>query len=332
MTSKQLYEAIGQIDDRYLEMVDAPEKENTNRNRKHVTVRKAITYILAAAICISILAVTAMAAGWIPNIFAAVEPVWEGDKIILEEVLQAPQGEQIVEQFSAPELDFTQFTLYERYYDGEKILLGYDKSKIIPGTIVGLQPDEDLLAKIKERPLWQDAAPEGQNTDDLEIMHENGWITEEAYQGVWDHKTENAEKYGLTKHQQFLLDRQLKEDLSPEEYEKFWNILLETGVCCVAIPSDVYISDHIWVNDADCGEVLSPEVGNFRSEYSTDVGDCIILTPLPEAGRNKETVTVKMNLRSGWTYWYIEQEGDVYCYYAPYPAYPVTVTVKNINK
>lgn len=329
MKQDKLYEAFSYIDDRYLDLVDTPQKESNTM--KHINVRKTLTYLLAAALCISILAVTAMAAGWIPNIFASVEPVWEEDAKILEEVLQAPQQEQTVEQFSAPELDFTQFTLYERYYDGEKILLGYDKSKIMPDTIVGLQPDDELLAKIKERPIWQNAAPEGQTTDDLETMHENGWITEEAYQGVLDNKTENAEKYGLTKHQQFLLDRYLKEELSPEEYEKFWNILLETGVCCVAVPQDLYIADHIWVNDADCGEVLSPEVGNFRSEYSTDVGDCIILTPLPEAGRDQESVTVKMNLRSGWMYWYIELEGDVYQRYVPNPEYPITVTVENIN-
>lgn len=332
MRSQNLFEAFSYIDDWYLDIADAPAKElsNMKQQTKHFSKRKTFTVLLAAAICISLLTVTAAAAGWIPNIFAAVKPVWEEDAEILEEALQVTQ-EPNVESFSAPELDFTQFTLYERYYNGEKILLGYDKSKIMPDTIVGIQPDNELMAKIKEIPCWKQAAAPEQNTDDLETMYENGWITEEAYQGVLDSRTEKAKEYGLSKRWQITLDRQLKEELTQEQYDRFWKILTETGSCCVAIPQDLYISDHIWVNDADCGEVLSPEVGNFRSDYSTDVGDCIILSPLPEAGRNQESVTVKMNLRSGWTYWYVELEGDVYQRYVPNPAYPITVTVKNIN-
>lgn len=330
MTGRELYEAIGQIDDRFLDLLDTPEKEKINMKQKHFTARKTLTYLLAAAICVSILAVTAMAAGWIPNIFAAVKPVWEEDAKILEEVLQVTQA-QTVEQFSAPELDFTQFTLYERYYDGEKILLGYDNSKVIPDPIVGFQPDESLLEKITQRPLWSDAAAPDQTSDDLEMMHAQGWITEEAYQGVMDSRTENAKKHGLRKRWQVILDSQLKEELTTEQYDQFWKILLETGTCCVAIPQDLYVSDHIWVNGSDCGEVLNQEVGNFRSDYTTEVGNCIILTPLPEAGQNQESVTVKMNLRSGWTYWYVELEGDVFQYYAPNPAFPITVTVENVN-
>lgn len=332
MKSKMLYEAFGYIDDLYLDIVDAPQMETTDTKKetRRFSARRTFTLLLAAVLCISILIVTAMATGWIPNIFASVEPVWEEDAKILEEVLQVTQ-EQTVEQFSAPELDFTQFTLYERYYDGEKILLGYDNSKVIPDPIVGFQPDESLFTKIIQRPLWKDTAAPSQTSDDLETMHLQGWITEEAYQGVLDSRTENAKEHGLYKRWQIILDRQLKEALTTEQYDQFWSILLETGTCCVAIPQDLYVSDHIWVNDADCGEVLSPEVGNFRSDYTTEVGKCIILTPLPEAGRNQESVTVKMNLRSGWTYWYVELEGDVYQYYAPNPAFPITVMIENIT-
>ena len=288
MNSRKLYEAFNYVDDWYLDIVDAPAKETTNMKspKQTFSAKRFFSIALAAAFCVSILAVTAMAAGWIPNIFASVDPVWEEDAKILEEVLQVTQ-EPKVESFSAPELDFTQFTLYERYYDGEKILLGYDKSKVMPEPIVGFQPDEALLAQIMESDI------EGQEA---------------------------------------VVYPPLEEKLSQEQYEQFQRILSENGVCCVAIPSEVYVADHIWVNDADCGEVLSPTCGNFRSDYTTEFGDCIILTPLPEAGRNQDTVTVKLNLRSGWDYWYVQSSGNILHTYVPNPAFPITVTIENVNK
>ena len=331
MTGRELYEAIGQVDEKYLDMVDTPEMENTNMILKHFTVRKTITYILAAAICISILTITAMAAGWIPNIFAAVKPSTKEDADILEAAIQVSQSLE-PETVTVPEVDFTQFTLFERYYDGESILLGYDLNKVMPETIVGFQPDPQLLARIKELPCWMQASNPEQTDDNLENMYTQGFITEETYQGTLDSRTENAKKYGLDRYWQITTDSRMKEELSAEQYDKFWKILLEDGACCVVIPQKAFVADHIYINGNDCGEVLGPDCGSFRSDYTTELGECILLNPIPESTRNLNTVDISIRLKSGWHYWYMELDGDVYEKYVPNDAYDATFTLENVNK
>lgn len=332
MKSEKLYDAFNYIDDWYLDIADAPYKE-TNKMKKfesHFSPRRAVTVLLAAAICVSILAVTAMAAGWIPNIFAAVNPAFPEDAEVLDAAIEATQ-EQFVETVSVPEANFSQFTLYERYYDGESILLGYDFSKIMPEPVVGCQPDEELFAQIKEMPEYMRTPVTGMTDDTLELKVELGLLEQEEYETILSSRSEYAKKYDLRKSMQLQMDWEMKSVLSPEQYEQFWKILSETGSCCVAIPAEPWISDHIYVNDTDCGEVLGPDCGNFRADYTTDVGDCILLKPLPEAGRNQESVTVEFSLRSGWHYWYMELDGDVYTHFENNPAYETAFTLENVN-
>ena len=333
MKSKALYEAFGYVEDKYLDMVDAPEKENLEMKQKHEhpVARKSVTFLIAAAICVSILAVTAMAAGWIPNIFAAVDPAFPEDAEILEAALQVTQTQE-VETVSVPEIDFTQFTLYERYYDGESILLGYDLSKVMPEPVIGYQPDDELLAQIKHMPIWQQTARPEQTDDNLENMYALGYLTEEEYKGTLESRTEYAKQYGLDKYWQIIMDSEMKQILSPEQYEKFWDILLETGSCCVALPTEPWVGDHILVNGTDFGEFIGPGLpGNFRTDYTTDVGDCILLAPIPENTRNLDSVNVEISLRSSWRYLYIELDGDVYEHYVQNPPYPATFTLENVN-
>lgn len=330
MTDRELYEAIGQVDEKYLDIVDTPEKENTYMKRKHFTVRKTITYILAAAICISILTVTAMAAGWIPNIFASVEPAFEKDAEILEAALQVTQTQE-PETVTVPEVDYTQFTLYERYYDGASILLGYDLSKVMPEPVVGCVPEGELKEKLMEMPEYQRASHPDLTDDTLELRVELGIYTQEQYEEILDKRSEYAKKHDLRKEYQIIMDLDMKNTLSPEQYEAFWKILEETGSCCVAIPSKPWIADHIYVNDTDCGEVLGPDCGNFRTDYETDVGDCILLSPLPDAGLNQDSVEVELTLRSGWYYWYMELDGDVYSCFENNTPYPAVFTLENVN-
>ena len=330
MNTNELYNLIGQVDDRYLDLADAPAKENVNMNKTHITARKALTYFLAAAIAVSLLMVTAAAAGWIPNIFAAVKPSFPEDAAVLEAALQVTQTQE-PEIVTVPEVDFTQFTLFERYYDGESILLGYDLTKVIPETVVGYQPDAELLAKIQELPRWRQAMHPDLKNDDLETMYADGFLTEEAYRETLEMRTEKAIQYNLSKYWQIHTDCELKQKLSAEDYEKFWDILLENGSCCVAFPGEPYVSDHIFVNGADCGEVLGPDCGNFRSDYETEAGSCILLKPLPEAGQDQDSATVELRLRSGWYYWYMELDGDVYERYEPNPDYTAVFTLENVN-
>lgn len=325
----ELYEAFSYVDDKYLDIAEAPFV--SHQASHHFTLRRTISITLAAAICISILAVTAVAAGWIPNIFAAVEPSFREDAVILEAAVEATL-EQEVEAVSVPEIDFTQFTLYERYYDGESILLGYDLSKVTPELIVGYQPDAQMLETIKEVPRWKQAAHPDQKDDNLETMYAQGFITEEAYLGVLEMKTDYAKQYGLEKHWQIVTDYEMKKTLSAEQYEKFWDILLKTGSCCVAIPTQPWVGDHILVNGTDFGEFIGPGLpGNFRTDYTTEVGNCIVLNPIPESTRNLDSVDVEISLRSSWQYLYMELDGDVYERYVQNPPYQATFTLKNVN-
>ena len=140
MKETQLYEAFSYVDDKYLDMVDTLQKEQTEMKEKTTVLsfRKAITFILAAAFCVSILGITAMAAGWIPNIFKTAQKEYPIAEDVLEEAIQAIQTQpQQPEVVQIPEMDLSKLTLFERYYDGEKILLGYDLDAIIPAPVAG---------------------------------------------------------------------------------------------------------------------------------------------------------------------------------------------------
>lgn len=330
MNVKELYEAIGQVDEKYLDLVDTPTKETTNMKRPHVTTRKTLTYILVAAIAVSLLTVTAAAAGWIPKIFAAVKPFSAEDADILDAAQQLTQAIE-PETVTVPEIDFTQFTLFERYYDGESISLGYDLRKVMPENVVGFQPDAELLAKITHTPDFVQTPIPGQTEDTLEQWVELGALTQEQCNEILSDRTEHAKQYNLNKFHQIQMDLDLKYILTAEQYEKFWMILSETGSCCVATPTEPWVGDHIYLNDTDCGEVLGPDCWSFRSDYTTGAGDCIILSPLPENTRNLDVVEVALSLKSGWKYWYMELDGDAYSYYVQNPPYQATFTLENAN-
>lgn len=329
MNSKTIFEAISYVDDRYLEMVDTPEMEKRTMKQRTFT-RKTLTVLIAAAICASLLTVTAMAAGWIPKIFASVTNVFPEDAEVLEDAVDAAL-EQTIETVTVPEVDFTQFTLYERYYDGESILLGYDLTKVIPETIVGFRPDSELLSKIKNIAKYEETPIYGQTCDDLEEYVSLGVMSQEEYETVLNDRTEYGKKHDLKKYQQILMDLDMKHTLTEEQYEQFWAILSETGSCCVAIPSQPWIADHVYVNDTDCGVVLGPGCGTFRTDYSTEEGECMVLHPLPDVAKHQHSVSVKLNLRSGWNYWYMELEGDVYHHFESNEPYPAVFTIENVN-
>lgn len=329
MKRDKLYEAFNYIDDWYLDIVDAPTKEANEM--KHYTLRRVITVAIAAAVCISLLGVTAMAAGWIPNIFASVKPSTPEEQEILDAAVQVTQAQE-PEVVSVPEVDFTQFTLFERYYDGESILLGYDLSKIMPQPIVGIQPEAELMERITDMREFEHTPFPGQTDDTLDLRVSLGIMTPEERDYLLDNRTENGKKYDLQKYWQIYMDGHMKQTLSAEQYEQFWNILTETGSCCIAVPAKPWVGDHVLVNGHDCFEVLGSDCWSYRRDYTTDQGDCILLDPLPEAGRNQSSVTVELDLRSGWDYWYMELEGDVYTAFESNPIHQAIFTLENVNK
>ncbi len=268
MNGKELFEILNDVEDRYLSSVDAPEKENDTMKQNYI--RKPITFFIAAAICVSILTVTAFAAGWVPGIFQALAEKEPYEQELFEAAAQANTDAQ-PEMKEISHLDFSKFTLFERYYDGETILLGYDMSLILPEPSIGYVPSDEEMEFIKQQT---------------------------AFPGPEENPEANIDAF-----KQYLHDI-----LSEEAYVQAWSSMEENGYVCV-MTHNVFIGDHIYVNGADIGEVLSMEVGNMRYDYETEEGSCIRLNPLPEAGRNQEQVTVTLKLKSSERYEYFDMEG-----------------------
>lgn len=325
MTSMELLELLGEARDKYI-LEAHQEKESETRKQNHFSARKAIVYLIAAAICISLLTVTAAAAGWIPNIFAAVKPVSQLDQDILEAAQQVTQP-QTPEIVAVPDTDYTKITLFQRYYDGESIALGFDLSSVKHQPIVGLQPEEALMEDLTKTPRHES----GLADDTLEYQVELGLMTQEEYEENMDSRSDHAKKNGLHKLNQLAMDEGLKDYLTPENYDLFWQILERDGACCVAVPYNPYVGDHISINGDDGTKMIMQDGCSIRSDYTTEEGDCILLSPIPEEARNLPSVTVDLKLKSGWSYLYMELEGDTYWIYKPNPDYVATFTIENSN-
>lgn len=290
MNGRELYEAFSYVEDRYLDMADAPEMECMEM-KHHFSGRRLFAVLVAAAICISILTVTAVATGWIPGIFNALKEKYPQDEELFSAAAQA-NTDAVPDIREIPQLDLSKFVMKERYFDGETILLGYDLDLILPEPVVGIQPEEALLKKIKK----------GTRISRIGWEKPQSWFQEPA--------TENAIKHDLLE-DAFTMDRMLKGTLSKEEYEKTWNLLETQGYVCVAV-RDVWLSDTILINGRDIREDFNSETNAYsgRTDYTSELGDCLRLDPLPESVKNQDHVTVTLTVRSAVQYWYMDLKGN----------------------
>lgn len=327
MSAKKLYEAFGYIDDWYLDVVDAPQKEisEMKNETKHFSARRTFTLILAAVLCISILTITAAAAGWIPGIFAALKEKYPEDQALFEAAAEAnATAEPVTFAVEITEVDASKLTLFEKYYDGQTILLGYDLEAILPEPVVGYEPDEALLKEIKNDELRYAFTYVEDGDDSVDTLLAKGVIDQEGYDGILNGRSDYAKKYDLRNENSIMMDNELKAMLTEEDYEKFWNQLIRTGYGCVVTQS-IYIGDHKYVNGEDMPDP------NEIWEYETDTGSCLRLESLPEAGRDQESVTVDLKLKSSKIYWYMELEGHAYMQYIPNQDQIVSFTLENVN-
>lgn len=291
MSSKQLFEAFSYIDDRYLDIADASVKEE-----RHLSWRRLTTIALAAALCISLLTVTAMATGWIPGFFASLKEKYPQDAQLFEAAAQA-NTDAVPEITDIPSMDLSKFVLLERYFDGETILIGYDLDLVVSDPVVGFEPEEALLKQIKKSIR----------------MSSIGWDSRESWMD------DDSEGYGVKynfKQDGYSMDKMMKGTLSPEDYEKAWDILEETGWVCVAI-RDAYISDHVLINGYDPMDLYDPETNAYgsRTDYTEEMGTCLRLEPLPEDIKQLESVNVTLKINSAVEYWYLDMTGNGRVYY-----------------
>lgn len=287
MSGKKLYQALNQVDDRYLSMAEDFRKESDEM--KFTFKRKTLTGLLAAVICVSMLAVTAMANSWIPGIFQELKEENPWDAELFEAAAQA-NTEIVPLIVEIPKMDASKFVLLEKYFDGETILMGYDLDVMIPEPVAGFQPDKALMRSIKRAGI-NIRAPRAAEDGDLR---------------------EKAEKYHLSA-STYAVAEMMKENLPAEEYEKAWQLLEAQGWVCMVL-QEAWIGDHILLNGQ---EHYDPETNPdaLRADYKTEYGDCIRLEVLPETVRNQETVTITMRVMTGVQYWYMDLEGNGRVYY-----------------
>lgn len=292
MKSKKLFDAFGYIDDRYLDIVDAPEKEyiEMNADKKHCFTRRSVSFLIAAAICVSILAVTAMAAGWIPILFKSLKEKYPQDAELFEAAAEA-NNDAVPTVMKIPHLDLSQFVLLEQYFDGNTILIGYNFDVVLPEPVVGIEPDNELLQEIQNSTKITDIAWSGSEC----------WLTTPA--------TENASKHTLEA-DAAEMDRMLKGTLSETDYNKAWQWMNTQGYVCIAV-RNAWLGDHILINGADTVEAyLESNAYADRTEYTSELGNCIRLEPLPDDIRTQEQITVTLNVRSSVEYWYMDMNGE----------------------
>ena len=297
MNGRTLFEAIGYVDDQYLDMVDAPEKENLemNTDKKRAVTRKSITFLIAAAICVSVLTMTAMAAGWIPGFFNTLKEKFPQDAELFDAAAQA-NIDAVPEIMEIPHLDLSQFVLLEDYFDGETILIGYNLDIILPSPAVGIEPNNELLKEIKNSTKITSTSWSGSEK----------WLAEPT--------TENAVKHNLAINAAEM-DRMLKGTLSESDYQRAWEWMNTHGYVCIAV-QNAWLGDHILINGVDTVEAYQASNAYAdRTEYTTEWGNCIRLEPLPEDVQNQEKVTVTLDVRSSVNYWYMSMDGEGRIYY-----------------
>ena len=306
MKEKQLWDAFGAIDERYLEIA-----EKTTAPQRRISLRRTAGLILAAAICLSLLAVTAVAAGWVPSIFELLQEQFPQETVYAQ-AAQASQA-QIPEVVELPKMDASKFVLSQSYYDGQTILLGYNLEEMLPEPVVGYQVDEDLLREIK----GTSQSFEG--------------IDRKTYEEIFGPLPEYVQEHSM-KRDALAMEGELRQILSPEAYEKMWKLLLQNGSVCVVTQS-LYLSDHALVNGIDTVTTLDYNTGMIgMTDIQTEAGTCLYLNPLPDAGQNQSSVTVELKVKSGFQYWYLELEGHGYKAYAPNQEQSISFTLDNVQE
>lgn len=293
MRSQKLYEAFSYIDDWYLDIADTSHAEV--KEMKHNTLKRTVMIAIAAAVCVSLLAVTAAAAGWIPGLFYALKELYPQDEKLFNAAAQA-NTDAVPEIIQLPQLDLSQFVLLEQYFDGETILIGYDTNIELPEPAVGFEPDSDLLDKIRN----------GTRMTEMSWSNTESWHTEPD--------TENAVKYRFPE-DGIEMDRMLKATLSDQAYQTAWELMEKQGYVCIAV-RDAWIGDHLLINGVDTVEAyLESNAYADRTEYTSDLGKCIRLEPLPENIRTQEQITVTLNVKSSVSYWYMDMSGEGRVYF-----------------
>jgi len=343
MNRELLSKAFGDIDESFIAQAYRPVPEDTSGSSgKSIRLKKKriLTLALAAALLLS-LSVAAYAKGWMAPIFHSARyvipdpedrrPDREAYYTEIEEknaVFEA--AEQYMnergptpESVHLPELDDSEISLLERYYNGNMLALGVHLETDLPDFAVVYELEED----IREKATFLEFVDLQDSDDDLDALLAAG-MQRDIYDRILEDRTDYAKKYNLRRQSAITLDGMLEQALPPEEYEAAWNLLLETGQLCV-VRNHLFISDHILMEDGtDLGET-----NNFPFYFDPSIppGSLFIQAfELPEAARGLDSLTFQLIVRHVQTFYYMDGlYGSVRSYSNPVGETLVSFRVEN---
>ena len=277
MNSKKLLEAFTYVEDSYLEAAEKPV-------RKRTSFKKRAFVLIAAAICVSALSITAIAE--LPSVFQYLKQM-DPEDAPLYEAAEAANQDREPEPVELPQLKEASLIVNEKYYNGETILLGLDVKAVEGVPAVGYEPDTDLMRQIRSMGMKPSALIPPDTPQEVPYPRYAGALAAE-----------------------------LQHSLTPDQYTRFQQCMEQTGHCCVVF-RDAYVGDHIHVNGTDMMATYDMEVNSSAgiSEGFTPAGEVIRLDPLPENAQNQDQVTVELKISSGLIYYYLDMEGHGWTYY-----------------
>ena len=289
MNSKKLLDAFSYVDDKYLQMADKPQEKVLHLKKKMFT-------LIAAAICVSLLAATAIAQ--LPSIFQYLRRMDPENAPLYEAAEEANKG-KVPEPVELPQLKDASLIVNQKYYDGKTILLGLNVKAVEGDPAIGFEPDADIMKRIRV------------------FGHTTG-----AYISP-----QNADKISYPRYAGAIADT-LRNILTDEEYEKVEQCMESTGHCCVVF-REAFVGDHIYVNGVDTCATYDMDMDFYAGSTSeAEPGtEAIRLDPLFKEGQDQNQVTVELTVKTGLNYYYMDTEGHGYEYYGPSDSQKAEITI-----
>lgn len=270
--------------------------------------------ILVAAMLAGILGVSVLASETFPSIFGQLKREYTQLATeypsVQEEADLYERAAEVNETFEAQyfqlrQLDDSQITIGETYYDGKNLLIAYRMDEAVTPAQFGFGPDSERYEELSmvgaatgtsEQPTFED------------FLKQGSW-TQQAY----DEQVAAMEELGLDSihhvSSSYILMNYLKTDLTEEEYTRAIRELQEKGHVGVVYRT-IYIGDHILVEGEDC--LVPNSEGEVWWEDVTEYGNCIrsdaFDESLPEKFRNLDKLTLSLKVRANDTYVYIDKD------------------------
>lgn len=327
MKEKSLLEAFQYVDDRYLDEAAFAVEKTAPVRRAH---RRLLPLAAAAALLLA-LGTAAYATGH-PSIFGSMKKLTtDPAEMAYYEAAKQSAADQEEKNLPIPGFDLSALTLYESYYDGENLLLGFRIDEAVPAPTVGYEPSAEQLEQMKDIPgnyafTYSDDPDDSldhelarfSRVDDVQYG-----ISQQEYDQWMEGRSENAKAADLRNENNIMMDLRLKEMLAPADYDRFWQLLREKGHACAVIQS-LSPGDHVRL--ADGTELGAPGWTDVED------GSCLEIRPVAEAARDRDSLDLRFTIYGYTEYWYMELDGHAYILYDRDDGTQLSFTVENVSR